>query len=354
MLYDLILPLIWTSLASLAVSSWDEKSGCGYAEICKWDSLALLQTSIAIQHKEKPSIDPKAGSLKSQNEFQSESKFITSGGFYASKSELVQNLQVSQSKQESSSSEPTNRSRATECMCCPATCNEMSYKLKLVHITKTGGSAMERWGFDNGFRWGWFWLYWTDDNETGNPRAFKKCPQHTPPQFFSKSNPYDGYDMFTIVKDPYARIISEFRCSETGFYALHDTRTAGTVSSNTRAALRAGATVDDLNKWVIERLRGGAARPPFQFGHMVPQHFYLYGKSGESLIRPENILRAESLDEDFAALKQRYNIVGGGPIQEINPSEMKRFNVTDLSEEARQLIEEAYSEDFDKLGYPKL
>jgi hypothetical protein len=209
--------------------------------------------------------------------------------------------------------------------------------LKLVHITKTGGSALEHWGIKRGIRWGWTWDE-IKDPKYGSPLLGPE-PWHTPPQFFQQS-PYDGYEMFTVVRDPYARMISEFRCPWNG-YRIWD------------LPARAAATVADLNDWILNKLNNeSVARPPFIHGHMLPQHLYIFGKNGERLIPEENVLRFENLGEDFASLMQRHNIAFDS-LEHNNDSEMKHFNVEDLSQDAARRIEEEYREDFERLGYAK-
>jgi hypothetical protein len=350
--YGAMLAFILSSLVSFAISAVVDGLDCGYTEICKEESLALLQTAIVIQHKER---------IQNDNHIQSNSRFAKSGSSYDRVSESSEKAEASQLKEESSSSASIKEKLAPDCTCCPETCNAISSKLELVHITKTGGTAMESWGYSHGFLWGQKWFSYTGikESEYGSPQYMEHTtsPQHVPPQWFTKKNPYDDYEMFTIVRDPYSRIISEFRCPHYGFNTwLSNSVLCEPPYSAICVAARAAATVDDLNTWVIGKLNTIIAHNETAFidGHMIPQHFYIYGKSGEFLLKPENVLRQESLDVDFAALKERYNITGGGAIQKVDESEMRKFSVTDLSAEARQLIERVYREDFDRLGYSRL
>jgi hypothetical protein len=215
-------------------------------------------------------------------------------------------------------------------------------KLKLVHITKTAGTALEQWGAKHGFSWGFFWSE-LSNKAYGHPPHFGAAPWHTPPRLFQRS-PYDGYEMFAVVRDPYARIISEFRCPWTGFCCTDGS------TPEVKKTRRAQATVNDLNAWVLEKLGKGKARPPFHRGHLVPQHMYIFREDGSNLIKPENVLRMERLDEDFKQLRERHNIKGG-PLERINESDVPKFQVSDLSPAARKFIEQEYSEDFKRFGY---
>lgn len=209
--------------------------------------------------------------------------------------------------------------------------------LQLIHITKTGGTALEKWGLKHGYSWGYFWSELVATGENGSPITYE--PWHTPPRLFRK-NPYAGHTLFAVVRDPYTRIISEFRCPFTGYHAADDGQ-------------RAKATANDLNKWITEKLNQGAARPPFvNVGHLVPQHFYIFNGHGRRHVKEINVLRAENLASSFADLRKRYNMPGD-PLERINESKMKKFWIEDLWEATRELIEREYKLDFERFGYKK-
>merc|ERR1711862_783160 len=173
-------------------------------------------------------------------------------------------------------------------------------------------------------------------------------PWHIPPRYFCK-NPYAGYKNFAVVRDPYSRIISEFRCPWKGFHAIK--AATSPVERQKRKALRMKASAKDLNAWVLEQLEyQRRARPPFRKGHLIPQHMYIFNSEGERFVPAANVLRFERLSLDFAALRARYKLPDTS-LEQINESEMKRFSPSDLSASSRRLIEEEYSEDFQKFGY---
>jgi len=223
---------------------------------------------------------------------------------------------------------------------CPA------QRLKLVHITKNAGTALEKWGAENGFRWGAKWAVFREARRQLVPPQeglIQSEPWHIPPRFF-KANPYSGWDMFAIVRNPYHRIISEFRCPWKGFEAPAS-------KSLQRRARRDAATSVDLNAWVKKKLQGGAAEAPFKNGHCIPQHLYIFNADGIQCIPASHVLRFESISEGFPALLQRYGWAGRVSVPHNNGSEMRSYSIQDLTEESRRLIEEKYSEDFRLLGY---
>mmetsp|Transcript_9958 Transcript_9958/g.20609 ORF Transcript_9958/g.20609 Transcript_9958/m.20609 type:complete len:283 (-) Transcript_9958:3-851(-) len=220
---------------------------------------------------------------------------------------------------------------------------------KLVHITKCAGKALEDWGFERGYAWGRHWKRikeaWSKGLVAPHENCMKSEPWHLPPSLFLQS-PYEGFEVFTVVRDPYERAISEFRCPWKGYQAP-------TGSSQERKAQRAAATAAQLNVWLQKKLRGGAARQPFRNGHLIPQHLYLVDGCGARLIPERNVLRMECLDGAFAELVSRYGLTPA-PLRRANESSMPRFTIWDLTAETCRLVESEYAEDFDLLGYPRL
>lgn len=101
--------------------------------------------------------------------------------------------------------------------------------LEFVHITKTGGTAVEQAGATAGFTWGV--CHWEARASIGracqrpNWKTTKRRTSlsfegewwHTPPAWLSP-NPYGATHSFTIVRNPYERIISEYYCKYFGYH----------------------------------------------------------------------------------------------------------------------------------------
>lgn len=333
-----MLPLIWSSLVSYVYSADVDWTFCRSAESSRGRNHALLQIYKPSQYKN----GLRGRGSKGAHIGQLVSSIATSHTSH-SKASLSRTL-PKLPKEEEASVSPLP-----------------SPRLQLVHITKTGGTALEKWGQDHGYSWGHDWFMNNlsfNGREGSNPYSLKVLKEygtwiadawHTPPRYFKKS-PYENIEKFTVVRDPYARVISEFRCPWRGYFAVNP---KSNFSREMRLSLRAAATTEDLNVWVVGKLHNGAARPPFATGHLVPQYLYIYGKGGDRVIKKENVLRLENITHEFAALRKRYDITEA-PLEHINDSDMKMFTVSDLSKAARKIIEEEYSEDFERLGYPKL
>ena len=93
----------------------------------------------------------------------------------------------------------------------------MRKELKFIHITKTGGSSIEECAKKKGI------LFGVHDPVYMNPPRCKWHPHHA---IFTKL-PIEvrrTYDWFTVVRNPYDRIISEYYCKWGGIglnYSLH-------------------------------------------------------------------------------------------------------------------------------------
>ncbi|CAE8724677.1 unnamed protein product, partial [Polarella glacialis] len=93
--------------------------------------------------------------------------------------------------------------------------------LKFLHITKNAGTALEAWGLTLGCQWGRRWLAVKERNlELLPPHQGRMRSEwwHIPPRFFA-DNPYKDFETFAVVRCPYQRAISEFRCPWKGFRA---------------------------------------------------------------------------------------------------------------------------------------
>eukprot|EP00927_Polykrikos_kofoidii_P035735 TRINITY_DN30275_c0_g1_i1.p1 TRINITY_DN30275_c0_g1~~TRINITY_DN30275_c0_g1_i1.p1 ORF type:complete len:288 (-),score=18.98 TRINITY_DN30275_c0_g1_i1:257-1120(-) len=238
--------------------------------------------------------------------------------------------------------------------------------LKFLHISKCGGTAVEAWGKANGFFWGRHWIALHDAWGQGllppMQGRMKSEPWHMPPAFFAHS-PYAGHDVFVVVRNPYTRLISEFRCPWKGL-------SAPPGQSAEKRARRNDATSHDLNMWLQKKLQGGAASAPFSNGHFIPQSFYLRGLRCKAARKPTSrksvggghgsstsigtVLRYERLNADFKRLVRRYGWKDRADLPTVNRSEMRRFTTQDLEESTRRLIEDVYADDFRLFRYRKL
>jgi len=180
-------------------------------------------------------------------------------------------------------------------------------ELKFIHITKTAGTSIENAGFKNGKMWGRFheaYGWW----HTFFPLLPNEIKQK--------------YDWFLVVRNPYARIVSEFYCRWT----------------DTPKKTKDISVFNDVVKKQIEnRSKSG--------DHWAEQYKYI-----EHNCRI-HILKYESLDFDFDSLMKYYNL--NVELSFCNRSK-KIFGPLDLSKKTLNLINDVYREDFEYFNYKML
>ncbi|CAK9076700.1 Ubiquitin-like domain-containing protein [Durusdinium trenchii] len=227
-------------------------------------------------------------------------------------------------------------------------CNPKLKKLKLLHITKNAGTALEKLGKELGMKWGKQWKeLQIHRGKLHPPHAGRLRSEwwHVPPQFFVE-DPYSGYVPFAVVRCPYTRAISEFRCCWKGYCAP-------VGMDETKKCRRKEATSLDLNRWLQQKLSPKAIQPPHQNAHFIPQHLYIFDAEGKPYVAKENLVRFEHLTEDLAKLGVHHGI-DFPPLPRVNESEMPKFSVEDLDQVTRDLIESGFAKDFDLLGFQRL
>ena len=208
--------------------------------------------------------------------------------------------------------------------------------LQFVHVTKSGGSAIEAYGRRHGLKWGRFFKGLSGPLLPPHTGRLRSESHHIPPKYFEQ-NPYKDFDVFVVLRDPLQRAISEFRCPWKGFKAPARTAQARDARKN--------ATKSDLNSWLLSKVRKRGMEAPFRNGHFIPYSEYLLDDRGELMLPRERILRFDHLEEDFARLcsDRRLPIE---PLARVNTSEMARFQVEDLDEEVVHALRCAYEKDY--------
>ena len=96
-------------------------------------------------------------------------------------------------------------------------------RLEFIHITKTGGSAIESLASSHNITWGLchfthsYKLNCVNTHHVPWREYFIGTAWHAPPKVINallpiEENPYAGADLFTVVRNPYDRAISEYYC----------------------------------------------------------------------------------------------------------------------------------------------
>ena len=248
--------------------------------------------------------------------------------------------------------------------------------LEFVHITKTGGSAIEKAGSQNGIIWGACHFMDTvpevgcfgkPDIEWEDPPYFSyvlTSPWHTPPKNFKQSkltSPYAGSDLFTVVRNPYARFVSEYYCPWQGFNGKY------------RKKREHGDRNDPnvMNDWIQRSLRNMEGEwAKFQRHsklededrvayiiaqkHFINQVEYVYEdyESRKTIVPMENVVHYENMQVEFSALMKRYRLDIALPAHSHTLTDKtKKLSFLDLSRETIQVINRYAAADFEAFGY---
>ena len=214
---------------------------------------------------------------------------------------------------------------------------EQSRCLEFVHITKTGGTAIEAIAAASGIRWGA--CHWHPELSTCNGVAkIADIPSRQTAQgglYSDWHNPhmlevYKCNNLFSVVRNPYTRMLSWFYCPWAGYKGDEI------------------ITPSVLNKWLQESMR--QINPAVSFSG-IPQYEYVFDEKGNQ--RVNHVLYYEHLEHEFNSLMQTYNMSLRYSKKSINPSKWQHrtLSIYDLSGDTLQMINKVYSQDFATFGY---
>ncbi len=200
-------------------------------------------------------------------------------------------------------------------------------ELFFIHIPKTGGRSIAKVGQNNGLEWGFF--YW-------NKHGIKLW--HVPYIMFRY--PVSPSNCFAVVRNPYDRIVSAYNFKYKGCKSMvHFQQWVTSKLLNLRISL------NDIHMHVNKYKHNLDV-------HLLPQYLFTHSESHKSVV--DNILRFETLNDDFKKLMQKYN-----SDIELN-IHIGKSSITDnactidwLSPDNILLINELYDKDFEYFEYMK-
>lgn len=202
--------------------------------------------------------------------------------------------------------------------------NKNSNVLEYIHIPKTAGTSVEDFGNKYNILWGRFNINYT---------LYKNAPVelwHNPYFIYKNNN-------FTIVRNPYDRIISEY-------YYIHKKTN---IFNNKIYQIQLFKNY--LNR-IIEEYKDNIY---IYDGHILPQSYYVYDEKGNKRI--EYVIKMEDdMTKQLDTLFKKYNLnMNINEFPESNKTN-KIFNKYDLEQETLDKIYNFYIDDFKNFNYEKI
>jgi hypothetical protein len=226
-------------------------------------------------------------------------------------------------------------------------------KLKFIHVTKTGGTAIEELGNIHNIKWG---RLDQDINTLTSHLCYIKDRAfwHTPTIYYDteilKKNK-KTFDFFLIVRNPYERVISEFYCKWGGYKSKN-------CENKYKLQITETSSNKDINKWMTHTLTDLSkllkSNIYLSSGHWVPQYLYIFNAYGKKIVKNNNIIHFENIGNELDKLFSRYNMdisYSQAPLINVNK---KSFAIENLSKKNINLINEIYKNDFELFGYPMI
>lgn len=239
-------------------------------------------------------------------------------------------------------------------------------KITFVHIPKTGGGTIEKTANQGGYRWGVcnYWFINGICNKDLPPPVNMTHPYrqqwfHVPLQWIPKEVPtyYEGHDLFAVVRNPYDRMVSEFKWQ---CHSMHERH----CEQKDKDKLNSAAY---MNEWIQTQLkkfqdcpREKKLDPVFPdkncimmfSGHFIIQSDFIYDlkPDGQEVAMVEYVLHMETLTEEFASLMAEYNNELRLPVKPLHKSS-GGLSAKDLDRKSIELVNSIYKRDFDNWGY---
>ena len=188
--------------------------------------------------------------------------------------------------------------------------------LKFIHITKTAGTSIESVGLENNISWGMYhkeYGFWHE--------VFINKPKQL----------RDKYDWFTVVRNPYNRILSEY----------HFLTPRLKLENHTKEQFNLF-----IRNWMINASKNIHNHPIFgkiNGDHFTEQYKYIDNKS------KIHILKFENIKEEFESLMKQYNL--NIKLNKKVKVSKKQYTVDDISKENIKLINIIYKKDFELFNY---
>lgn len=197
-------------------------------------------------------------------------------------------------------------------------------KLKFLHIPKTAGESIEKAAYNNGIRWGKL-----DTDLDTYYSVNLKYNEHVPLRYmneFSKNYLLSNYDFFSVVRNPYHRLISNINFIIERYNDL-------------------GNTKDEIIKNYMKKICNYQDEVSYS-----PQYDFIFDKNGHQNVK--HIIKYENLDIELSSLFQKYDL--NFTIGRENVTKYKFITLDDFSRYQIDTINKIYDVDFSTFSYSKI
>ena len=215
------------------------------------------------------------------------------------------------------------------------------YRLVHIHIPKTGGTAIASYFEKLGA------LTWTRESWVGlehrNGRWYEY--QHLSMREFESlsQGEFDGHDSFAVVRNPYARMVSDFLWRQ----RISREQPGATLRTFDSFEAFVHAIPEDLDSRWLDHLTEGDRRQANFLIHVRPQYQYVFDLEGNRLV--DEILRFESLGRDADRLLERHHLRNNA-IRSVPERDFQAFYDRGLLDR----VNEIYVHDFECFSYEML
>lgn len=239
-------------------------------------------------------------------------------------------------------------------------------QIYFIHIPKTAGTSIEHIFYEKGGCVSSCFFHKLQRNDILENKNYDNISLwHIPLQYFKQSffnNIMSEYTLFTIVRNPYERIVSDFKFWIQFYNARHG-NTKRKLSYIEKHLLKQIKTIyennftldkQNLNAFINNVLDVDEYMTSLD-GHLIPMYHYLVDKNGNNISNVD-ILKHENLNNDFNDFVKKHNINMPSDVTrkyKSNVSE-KTLSISDISDENVRLINDIYKKDFERFDYEML
>jgi len=210
-----------------------------------------------------------------------------------------------------------------------------------IHIPKTAGTSIEKFGLTINIKWG-----------AKNNLLYKKYFTHFThsnwwhiPMYYYHPEVMKKIKIFTTVRNPYSRIISEIN------YFIKNGKIEYSIKNcNDRLhEILSNIYISDknnnkiLNKEFLSKFTINDA------WHCVPMYHYVCERNNNKICKNVKILKVENLNNDMNNFLKKFNIKN--KFDSIENTSTKNFKYDQISSDNLKLINKIYKNDFKLFGY---